>query len=288
MLQHDKSRYADYTGCGNTLNANQPIVRRLIQDSLRYWVSEMHVDGFRFDLASILSRDEAGHPQPNAPVLWDIETDPQLAGTKLIAEAWDAGGLYQVGSFLGDKWQEWNGQFRDDVRRFVKGDAGAVSAMASRILGSPDLFGHEQREAEQSINFVTCHAHADAGASVGYVGRARRVLLHPLVSFDANGRRAPHLDAAQMAAADGIGQRTGRQSREGHDQPAHPVNGGDPGDPVLLGDRFCCRRPRQLRDRPEIKPCPEGRRWHRYAAPWNVRLMTSICCSRVRRTKLTA
>src|SRR6185312_1593711 len=117
----------------------------------------MHVDGFRFDLASILSRDEAGHPQPNAPVLWDIETDPQLAGTKLIAEAWDAGGLYQVGSFLGDKWQEWNGQFRDDVRRFVKGDAGSVSAMASRILGSPDLFGHEQREAEQSINFVTCH-----------------------------------------------------------------------------------------------------------------------------------
>ena len=157
MLQHDKSRYADYSGCGNTLNANQPIVRRLIQDSLRYWVSEMHVDGFRFDLASILSRDEAGHPLPNAPVLWDIETDPQLAGTKLIAEAWDAGGLYQVGNFVGDKWHEWNGRFRDDVRRFVKGDAGAVSAMASRMLGSPDLFGHEQREAEQSINFVTCH-----------------------------------------------------------------------------------------------------------------------------------
>jgi glycogen operon protein len=157
MLQHDKSRYADYTGCGNTLNANQPIVRRLIQDSLRYWVSEMHVDGFRFDLASILSRDQTGQPVPNAPVLWDIETDPQLAGTKLIAEAWDAGGLYQVGNFVGDKWQEWNGRFRDDVRRFVKGDAGSVSAMASRILGSPDLFGHEQREAEQSINFVTCH-----------------------------------------------------------------------------------------------------------------------------------
>ncbi len=117
----DKSRYADYTGCGNTLNANQPIVRRLIQDSLRYWVTEMHVDGFRFDLASILSRDEAGRPLPNPPVLWDIESDPLLAGTKLIAEAWDAAGLYQVGSFVGDTWQEWNGRFRDDVRRFLQG-----------------------------------------------------------------------------------------------------------------------------------------------------------------------
>jgi glycogen operon protein len=129
----------------------------LIQDSLRYWVSEMHVDGFRFDLASIMSRDEAGRLLPNPPILWDIESDPQLAGTKLIAEAWDAAGLYQVGSFVGDTWQEWNGQFRDDVRRFVKSDAGSAPAMAMRILGSPDLYGHEEREAEQSINFVTCH-----------------------------------------------------------------------------------------------------------------------------------
>ncbi len=150
------SRYADYSGCGNTLNANQPIVRRMIQDSLRYWVTQMHVDGFRFDLASILSRDESGHPIPNPPVLWDIESDPVLAGTKLIAEAWDAAGLYQVGSFVGDVWQEWNGRFRDDVRRFWRGD-GSVSAIASRLLGSPDLYGHEEREAEQSINFVTCH-----------------------------------------------------------------------------------------------------------------------------------
>ena len=116
ILDADRSRYADYTGCGNTLNANQPIVRRLIQDSLRYWVTEMHVDGFRFDLASILSRDESGHPLPSPPILWDIESDPILAGTKLIAEAWDAAGLYQVGSFVGDAWQEWNGKFRDDVR----------------------------------------------------------------------------------------------------------------------------------------------------------------------------
>jgi glycogen operon protein len=157
ILEKDKSRYADYTGCGNTLNANQPIVRRLIQDSLRYWVTQMHVDGFRFDLASILSRDEAGHPLPNPPVLWDIESDPLLAGIKLIAEAWDAAGLYQVGRFVGDTWQEWNGRFRDDVRRFLKGDNGTISHIAARLLGSPDIYGHEEREAEQSINFVTCH-----------------------------------------------------------------------------------------------------------------------------------
>ena len=156
-LRRDKSRYADYSGCGNTLNANQSIVRRMIQDSLRYWVSRMHVDGFRFDLASILSRDEEGRLLPNPPVLWDIESDPLLAGTKLIAEAWDAAGLYQVGSFIGDRWQEWNGRFRDDVRRFLKGDNGSVSRVAARILGSPDIYGHKEREAEQSINFVTCH-----------------------------------------------------------------------------------------------------------------------------------
>jgi glycogen operon protein len=156
-LEADKSRYADYTGTGNTLNANRPIVRRLIQDSLRYWVTEMHVDGFRFDLASILSRDETGHPLPNPPVLWDIESDPAMAGIKLIAEAWDAAGLYQVGSFVGDAWQEWNGRFRDDVRRFVKGDRGTVSHIATRLLGSPDIYGHKEREAEHSINFVTCH-----------------------------------------------------------------------------------------------------------------------------------
>ncbi len=157
ILDRDKSRYADYAGCGNTLNANQSIVRRMIQDSLRYWVSRMHVDGFRFDLASILSRDEEGRLLPNPPVLWDIESDPLLAGTKLIAEAWDAAGLYQVGSFIGDRWLEWNGRFRDDIRRFLKGDNGSVSGVAARILGSPDIYGHKEREAEQSINFMTCH-----------------------------------------------------------------------------------------------------------------------------------
>ena len=157
ILAENKSRYADYTGCGNTLNANEPIVRRLILDSLRYWVSEMHVDGFRFDLASILSRDQDGRPMRSPPVLWDIESDPVLANVKLIAEAWDAAGLYQVGSFVGDSWKEWNGRFRDDVRAFLKGDNGTARAMAFRLTGSPDIFEQEQREPEQSINFVTCH-----------------------------------------------------------------------------------------------------------------------------------
>jgi glycogen operon protein len=157
ILAEDKSRYADYTGCGSTLNANEPIVRRLILDSLRYWVSEMHVDGFRFDLASILSRDQQGRPMASPPVLWDIESDPVLANVKLIAEAWDAAGLYQVGSFVGDSWKEWNGRFRDDVRAFLKGDNGMARAMAFRLTGSPDVFQSEEREAEQSINFVTCH-----------------------------------------------------------------------------------------------------------------------------------
>ena len=125
-LEPDRSRYANYSGTGNTLNANQPIVRRMIVDSLRYWVQEMHIDGFRFDLASILARDTSGQPMLDPPVLWDIESDPTLAGTKMIAEAWDAGGLYQVGTFAGDSWREWNGRFRDDVRSFFRGDNGTV------------------------------------------------------------------------------------------------------------------------------------------------------------------
>ena len=137
ILEKDRSRYADYSGCGNTVNANQSIVRRLIQDSLRYWVTEMHVDGFRFDLASILTRDETGHPLPHPPVIWDIESDPLLAGTKLMAEAWDAAGLYQVGSFVGDAWQEWNGRVRDDCRRFVKGDDRSVRARGGATARQP-------------------------------------------------------------------------------------------------------------------------------------------------------
>jgi glycogen operon protein len=157
ILQDDRSRYADYSGTGNTLNANHPVVRRMIVDSLRYWVEEMHVDGFRFDLASILARDQSGQVMPAPPVLWDIDSDPVLAGTKLIAEAWDAAGLYQVGSFTGDRWKEWNGRFRDDVRSFFRAEEGTVERLACRLAGSPDIYGHEEREPEQTVNFVTCH-----------------------------------------------------------------------------------------------------------------------------------
>lgn len=157
ILERDRSEYANYSGTGNTLNANHPIVRRMIVDSLRYWVQKMHVDGFRFDLASILARDFNGEVLSNPPVLWDIESDPVLAGTKIIAEAWDAAGLYHVGSFVGDSWKEWNGRFRDDVRSFMRGDDGSVGRFADRLVGSHEIYRHEQREAEQSVNFVACH-----------------------------------------------------------------------------------------------------------------------------------
>ena len=137
ILEQDRSRYANFSGTGNTLNANHPIVRRMILDSLRYWVREMHVDGFRFDLASILARDSSGQVMSNPPVLWDIESDPALAGTKLIAEAWDAAGLYQVGSFIGDSWKEWNGRFRDDVRSFFRGEHGASHALPTGFSAAP-------------------------------------------------------------------------------------------------------------------------------------------------------
>jgi isoamylase len=157
ILEENRSHYANYSGTGNTLNANNAVVRRMILDSLRYWVEEMHVDGFRFDLASILERDADGQLLANPPVLWDIESDPALADTKIIAEAWDAAGLYQVGSFIGDSWKEWNSRFRDDVRSFIRGDRGSVGRVADRFLGSPEIYGHKEREAEQSVNFVTAH-----------------------------------------------------------------------------------------------------------------------------------
>ena len=157
LLGEDRSLYPNFTGTGNTLNANHPVTRRMIMDSLRYWVNEMHVDGFRFDLASILARDSSGAVLSNPPVLWDIESDPALAGTKMIAEAWDAAGLYQVGSFVGDSWKTWNDQFRDDVRDFFRGSNDSVGRMADRLLGSPGIYGQREREAEESVNFVACH-----------------------------------------------------------------------------------------------------------------------------------
>ncbi|HQZ64781.1 MAG TPA: glycogen debranching protein GlgX [Planctomycetaceae bacterium] len=157
MLGAERARYENYSGCGNTLNSNQSVVRRMLLDALRYWVQEMHVDGFRFDLASIFSRDSSGRVLAEPPVIWDIETDPVLAGVKLIAEAWDAAGLYQVGQFFGDAWKEWNGLFRDDVRSFFRCDPGSQKRFADRLLGSPSIFERGQREPEQSVNFVTCH-----------------------------------------------------------------------------------------------------------------------------------
>jgi isoamylase len=157
ILNNDRAHYANYSGTGNTLNANNPVVRRMILDCLRYWAMQMHVDGFRFDLASVLSRGEQGEPLENPPLLWAIESSPELAGTKIIAEAWDAAGLYQVGSFIGDRWAEWNGRFRDDIRRFIKGDEGMAKNIASRIIGSHDIYLDPDREPNRSINFITCH-----------------------------------------------------------------------------------------------------------------------------------
>jgi len=157
LLEADRSRYCNYSGTGNTLYANHPVVRRMIMNSLCFWVEEMHVDGFRFDLASVLARGANGVVLSNPPLLWDIESEPSLAGTKLIAEAWDASGLYQVGEFVGDSWKEWNGRFRDDVRSFFAGAEKSVRQIPDRFLGSPSIYAHKQREAEQSVNFVTCH-----------------------------------------------------------------------------------------------------------------------------------
>jgi glycogen operon protein len=153
----DRSIYRDYTGCGNTVNCNHPVVASFLIDCLEYWVREMHVDGFRFDLASVLVRGLDGEPTYYAPAPWLIEMSEVLANTRLIAEAWDAGGLYQVGDFPGYRWAEWNGRYRDVIRRFVRGDRGMIGEVASRLAGSSDLYQSEGRLPENSINFVTCH-----------------------------------------------------------------------------------------------------------------------------------
>lgn len=157
LLEEDKRCYKNYSGCGNTINCNHPVVRNYILDCLRYWVVEMHVDGFRFDLASILGRDREGNLAPNPPLLEKIAEDPILRDVKLIAEAWDAGGAYLVGRFPGERWSEWNGLYRDDVRRYWRGDAGMAGAFASRLCGSADIYEHSGKAPVNSINFVTCH-----------------------------------------------------------------------------------------------------------------------------------
>ena len=168
LLSADRGEYLNFSGCGNTVNCNHPVVRDHIIDCLRYWATEMHIDGFRFDLASILGRDEEGNLEANPPLLESIAEDPILRDVKLIAEAWDAGGAYQVGSFPGQRWAEWNGRFRDDVRRFWRGDAGMTGAFASRLCGSADLYQRSGKEPVNSINFVACHDGFTLADTVSY------------------------------------------------------------------------------------------------------------------------
>ena len=178
--------YMNYSGAGNTVNANHPLPQKFIVDCLRHWVQEMHVDGFRFDEGSILARGEDGAVLVHPPVIWQIELEDALADTKLIAEAWDAAGLYQVGHFPGDRWAEWNGRYRDDVRRFVKGDSGMTGAVASRLAGSADIYQVRGQSPESSINFITVHD--------GFT-------LNDLVSYDDK-----HNDANGEGNRDGIGE----------------------------------------------------------------------------------
>lgn len=156
ILEDNKTFYKNYSGTGNTMSANHSIVRRLITDCLRHWVSEMHIDGFRFDLAAVLARDEKGNLIENPPILWSIESDPVLAPTKIIAEAWDID-HYLLGQMAGNKWAEWNGRFRDDVRSFIKSDNDKLYDFTRRLMASQDLFGDLFRNPNRSINFVTCH-----------------------------------------------------------------------------------------------------------------------------------
>ena len=157
MLAGNGEHYKNYSGCGNTVNGNHPIVREMIFHCLRYWVHNYHVDGFRFDLASILSRNRNGDLVPNPPLVEQIAEDPLLADTKIIAEAWDAAGAFQVGNFADKRWAEWNGHYRDDVRRFWRGDHGMIGPMATRLSGSSDLYQSSGRHPYHSINFITSH-----------------------------------------------------------------------------------------------------------------------------------
>jgi isoamylase len=157
LLEPDKQYYMNYSGCGNTFNCNHPISQKLILDCLKYWVQEMHVDGFRFDEGSILSRDTEGKVMKYPPVIWQIELDDALGDIQVIAEAWDAAELNQVGYFPGPRWAEWNGYYRDEIRQFVRGDPGLVDRVARRIIGSPDLYQSKSRLPINSINFMTCH-----------------------------------------------------------------------------------------------------------------------------------
>jgi glycogen operon protein len=207
LLEDDKRHYKNFSGVGNTLNCNHPVVRHFILDSLRYWVSEMHIDGFRFDLASVLARGQSGELLEDPPLLEAIAEDPVLRDTKIIAEAWDAAGAYQVGWFYGGRWCEWNDRFRDDVRRFWRGERGMSAAFATRLAGSSDLYSAGGRKPFHSINYVTCHD--------GFT-------LADLVSYNRKHNRA-----------------NGEDSRDGH-EPNFSYNYGHEGptdDPVIQAVR---------------------------------------------------
>ena len=167
----NRGDYVDFSGCGNAVNANHPIVSKMIRESLEYWVAEMHVDGFRLDEGSVLSRNQHGNPEPYPRLLWEVELSEVLADTKLFTEAWDAAGLYEVGSFPGYRWSEWNGKYRDSVRRFVKGDEGQVAEMANRIAGSADIYQRGKEKPINSVNFVTCHDGFSLYDLVAYNGK---------------------------------------------------------------------------------------------------------------------
>jgi glycogen operon protein len=157
LVANDRQYYMDYSGCGNTFNCNHPVVEKFIVDCLEFWVQEMHVDGFRFDEGSILARGQDGVPLAYPPVVWSIELSDRLRDANIIAEAWDAAGLYQIGYFPGYRWAEWNGRYRDDIRRFVKGDPGMVGAVAARLGGSADIYQASGHLPINSVNFITCH-----------------------------------------------------------------------------------------------------------------------------------
>jgi len=167
----DRRRYLDFTGCGNTVNCNHPLIIVYIVRCLEYWVNEMHVDGFRFDLASVFARGDLGAVLANPPLPWVIELSRSLDNVSLIAEAWDAAGLYQVGAFPGLSWTEWNGAYRDVMRRFVRGDPGLAGAVASRIAGSADMYAPGGRLPCNSINFITCHDGFTLADLVSYNGK---------------------------------------------------------------------------------------------------------------------
>jgi len=204
LLEEDQRFYKNYSGTGNTLNCNHPVVRDYILDCLRHWVIEMHVDGFRFDLASVLGRDEGGDLLPNPPLLERIAEDPILSGVKLIAEAWDAGGAYQVGSFPGIRWSEWNGRYRDDVRRFWRGDAGMTGTLANRLCGSADIYRHSGKSPLHSINYVSCHDGFTLNDLVSYAQKHN----------DANGEGNADGTSDNYSSNYGIEGHTGKQTVE--------------------------------------------------------------------------